>query len=170
MEMYKKIYNQILTNYYPQGVNYFDLAYMDSIESVKLLATIYYYNNLKNLELKELLISKNYIQYKMGRNFPCYIFQKELSNNSEEIIVHNLNISFLGPFFNSSTLIGNITTGKINEISYSESEVVLMLKSEFKLSQFPQELLSQKIDKKFLRDDFTFFNAFFTDAHRIYNF
>ena len=174
-EFTQDIYKQTIENYYPLKGHSFDLSRFVSLQHKNLLDVIKKSHNNKDYlnTLKLILKEFGFFNLEMGGNFPCYIFQSIIENDTNQIKVFSLYISFLTPAFHLTCLIGNKNTKVIVEHEINDqnkSKIEFALSNKLGLNKFPIELLHQNIEYIFLEEKFTYFNAYFCDAHRILKF
>lgn len=179
MENLKEILNEICYLYYPKNMYEFDSNYLETKESKKLLKRIYS-SNLNELDAltKDIdSIYKNASNFKMGRNFPSYIIQIDLESSENSKTVIMIYISLLVPYFTLVILKGNYSNYSIEvdlDKEKKEKKLIDSLKSyiseQIKFNEFERKILNDRIPMIKISENFTYFNAFFADAHRINNF
>ena len=179
MENLKEILNEICYLYYPKDMYEFDSNYLETRESKKLLERIHS-PNLDELDaLTEDInsIYKNASNFAMGRNFPSYIIQIDLDKSEDSKTVIIIYISLLVPYFSLAILKGNYSNHSIEidlDKEQKEKKLIDSLKSyitqQIKFNEFERRILNDRIPLIKISENFTYFNAFFADAHRINNF
>lgn len=176
MKSLKETLNQICYAYYPKDMHESDTLYTEAIETKKLFSRIasVSLNEFDALTEDINSIYTNASNFKMGENFPCYIIQVDLASTKKHKSVITIYLSYLIPYYSLVVLKGNYNDGSIQidlEREEKERKVIDSLKAyitkQIKYHEFERDLLDKQIPQIMLYENFTYFNAFFNDAHRI---
>lgn len=176
---YREILNQISYLYYPKDMYEFDVSFLETTQTKNLLHRISSANTEEYDSLTKDIdsIYKNASNFEMGRNFPSYIIQIDLDSteNCKHVVV--VYLSYLIPFYSVVVLKGNYQDNSITidlDREQKEKKLIDSLKSlinrQLKYHEFERDIIKEKIPQIKLSEDFSYFNAFFADVHRINNF
>lgn len=181
MKNYKQFFDSIAYLYYPTNMYQCDEGFFLKKESKLLCDKISTFDqnefDILILQIKRELNTNKITEFNMGKNFPSYIIQIDLAQDSIYKRVAVIYLSYLIPFFHIAFLKGNFLNKKIKKEILNEPINILLInkiKSIIKeftsYEEFSNEIICKRIPKLIISEEFNYFNAFFSDYHRINNF
>jgi len=168
--MYKHFFNTIAYRYYAKNTYEFDVDFLEKEETKRFIYLCHNKSLDKFVELERLLAIEfsdySVSEVVVGSNFPSYFIQINKPNDYEECMT--VYISHLVPYYHLTYAkkgVLEVITNPLDEVLKKRIKSIITFL--FKYEEFPNEILFDTIPDIKLDENFTYFNAFFSDNYRM---